>query len=300
MRFQLLLLTLLPLLAASCRSVGSPQIYEDRIDYNEAIVRTRSEELLLNTVRLRYRDTPFFLQVGSVSTQFEWSGSLGLSSDYGRSGGFTGADGALGMRIASRPTVTYQPLQGETFVRQLLSPIQLEHMLLLYHSGWSVRRILSCCTQAMNGIANAPSASGPTPEYEPTFEEFAELAAELRALQCTGGIELGAVEREGRRFLRLAFTPQAEEAAAERVREALGLDAGATEFELVAGAASLAGSERIAINARSLLGVLFFLSQCVEVPDEDIEDGLVTVTRDDGGGAFDWQRVAGGFAHDKL
>ena len=37
--------------------------------YNHAIARTLDEQFLLNLVRLKYRDNPFFLEVSSVTTQ---------------------------------------------------------------------------------------------------------------------------------------------------------------------------------------------------------------------------------------
>src|SRR5262249_13875843 len=47
----------------------------------------------------------------------------------------------------------------------------------------------------------------------------------------------------------------------------------------------------IGLRCRSLLGVLYFLSQSVEVPPEDVQAGLVTVTEDDHGQPFDWSLI---------
>jgi len=51
-----------------CVSVGPRAIRGARFDYNEAVVRTFDEQMLLNLVRLRYRDTPYFLEVSSIAT----------------------------------------------------------------------------------------------------------------------------------------------------------------------------------------------------------------------------------------
>lgn len=50
---------------------------------------------------------------------------------------------------------------------------------------------------------------------------------------------------------------------------------------------------QLMVEPRSLLGILFFLSQAVEVPREDIRKGKVTVTRDEAGDPFDWKEVTG-------
>jgi hypothetical protein len=45
------------------------------------------------------------------------------------------------------------------------------------------------------------------------------------------------------------------------------------------------------LRSRSLLGVLYFLSQSVEVPAQDVQAGLVTVTEDGLGHPFDWSQI---------
>jgi hypothetical protein len=45
------------------------------------------------------------------------------------------------------------------------------------------------------------------------------------------------------------------------------------------------------MRCRSLLGVLYFLSQSVEVPAQDVQAGLVRVTEDDLGHPFDWATI---------
>lgn len=95
------------------------------------------------------------------------------------------------MALSEKPTVTYAPLQGEKFIQHLLTPVRLDTILLLYHSGWSIKRIFHLCLQRINGIKNAPSASGPTPEYAPAYKEFTHVAGLFRKLQLRDGLDLG-------------------------------------------------------------------------------------------------------------
>src|SRR5690606_17304070 len=73
----------------------------------------------------------------------------------------------------------------------------------------------------------------------------------------------------------------------EQVRQALRLRPGESEFRLVTQRAE-PGPGEVAVGARSLLGVLFFLSLAVEPPEAHVRDGLV------GGAQLDWQTVIGG------
>jgi hypothetical protein len=78
---------------------------------------------------------------------------------------------------------------------------------------------------------------------------------------------------------------------AEQLRELLSVDK-SPEYRLVPGRHRRASSE-IAIQGRSLLAVMYFLSQAVEVPATDIEAGKVTRTRSPDGGVFQWSRIVG-------
>ncbi len=70
---------LLALLPGCATRIGPSTIPAARFDYNEKIARSQNDQLLLNLVRLRYRDTPVFLDVGSVIAQYSLSGSAGAS-----------------------------------------------------------------------------------------------------------------------------------------------------------------------------------------------------------------------------
>lgn len=59
------------LLANTGCMLGSRAVRVSQGQYNSAIQQTVSEQLLLNLVRLHYRDPALFTQVTSVSTQFE-------------------------------------------------------------------------------------------------------------------------------------------------------------------------------------------------------------------------------------
>lgn len=290
----------LPVLAAlsGCfTNYGPGTIPPARFDYNERIAQSWNEQLLLNLVRLRYRDTPFFLEVGTVLAQYQVARHAAAAASIGVDQGEPTALGpSLGADFTESPTITYQPLQGEEFVRRLLAPVPGETLMLLGGSGWSIERILLCCVNGLNGIPNLPAAAGPTPAVvraDPRYQEAAHL---LRRLQSDGRLQ--AVRgSDGQPDGRLrVLPPETREPAGpdalDSLRVLLRLDTAATSLEITTDD----GADRPAalrLRLRSLLGAMFFLSQAVDVPPADLEAGLVTDARMPDGTAADWQALTG-------
>ncbi len=176
--------------AVGCQTIGPRSLRTTHPQYNHAISQTLDEQFLLNLVRLKYRDNPFFLEVSSVTTQQSVETEMSASVKFLR-GGDT-LTPSTGMTYKETPTISYAPLRGDQFLKQILSPVPLEAVLILTQSGWSVERVVSICVERVNGLDNASNASGPTPAREPRFEKFQEMVGILRELQLADALELGA------------------------------------------------------------------------------------------------------------
>ena len=89
----------LPLIAAlstfTACSMGPSMLQTTHAGYNGAVQKVIEEELLLNIVRMRYLDSPVFLQISSISATFRFSASVGGS--YGKDEGSTTALTAPGV-----------------------------------------------------------------------------------------------------------------------------------------------------------------------------------------------------------
>jgi hypothetical protein len=88
-----------------------------------ALQQPNDEQILLNLVRLKYRDTPIFIEVSGINSKlsFEASAEAGAEVEESAPGIFTLGGGVA---YATEPVVTYTPLQGEEFIQRLLSPNQ--------------------------------------------------------------------------------------------------------------------------------------------------------------------------------
>ena len=290
MKKSLSLMLSTTLLTSCAVKVGPHNLKTDTMLYNKSLQNTNDSQLLLNLVRMRYRDTPTFLQVGVISAAYEFRKSI--------SGELRSADNILrgGLDLTEKPTITLSPTRGEGYVKEFMGPIAFESLLLI-NTSWPIDRILRCCVQRLNDLKNAPSASGPTPSYPPEFREFKELVEIFRELEKHDGIDIVVVANPNTERNDIAFELDPKVATPEqlnRIWELLGVDPGTYYMKFVPYHGKERGRDEVMVQTRSPISVLYFLSQGVHVPIQDEYNGLVTTTLDEWGNGFNWDEVLDG------
>src|SRR5262245_37613710 len=304
--------SVLLVLASGCATgLGPRALRSERPDYNRQIIRSNDAELLLNLVRLRYNESIFFTGVAGIFAQYAYDATFNAGGTAG-GGNPAGATFGTALDYGEKPTITYTPLTGEEAAARLLAPISIDSIMLFQQAGWSADRLLLLTVQRVNDVVNAPTAGGPTPARKPDFEAFANLAERMERLREARleGVnwvqkkpeaepsapgknkpETTAPGRELRFWIHEPADPLSPLGAdVAAVRRALDLEPGRDEFTITEFPYRRQPSE-VGVDARSLLGVLYFLSQSVEVPPPDVQAGLVTVTEDSLGQPFDWSRI---------
>lgn len=282
-------------LLQGCQSAFGPEsLQRTHPAYNAAITASVNEQMLQNLVRLRYRDVPFFLEIGSVTASL----SVGANADLGGSvtiGGEDSLSSLAGIAYVDSPTISYVPLRGEDLLKSLLSPLQLESILVLTQSGWRISRVFGLCFERINDVRNAPTASGPTPDNEPDYRSFNRLLDALNSLQTRGQIEVGA-QREGDGggiIVKLTANGGDASRGLDQVRTLLGIESDGNQFSLNTNFLEAAANQWT-VRTRSLSSLLYYLSQNVDTPYAHQSAGLVTVTEARGGGVFDWGATPAG------
>ena len=270
-RGTVLLLAVLAM--AGCMSIGPDLMNRDRFDYSNAVAESWKTQMLLNLVKLRYDDTPIFMDVSSVVAGYSATGAVGASASIPtfqgnpNTGTVTGTYGAtVGGTFANNPTISMVPLTGERFARAMMHPIPPVAILSVVQSGLPVEVVFRLAVQAVNGVDNRRVQRF---HVQPAEPEFYALLQELRRIQNSGDIGM---RLDDKQLGHLVFRPgltAAVEGARLRVAKILNLDPAAREYRLVYGVVA-ANDKEIALLTRSIYEVLNDLSTLVVVPEEHV------------------------------
>lgn len=269
-------IALLALLAPACSSLGPNRIPPDQFNYNQAIGQGSNEQMLLNLIRLRYRDVPVFLAVNSVLTQYIYSGAAGVNGSMGTSAGedANSLGASAGLLYIERPTITYSPLSGEKFADQLMTPIPGELIFSLLTSGWPAIDLLAMGMERVGDRRNPlfPGLLSRTGQEQ--SREFREVA----------GLMIEVAQRDGMEMLRgaggddsavsfLVFQESADpETAAliEELKSTLGLSPEIWKFRVTPNVIER-GEKDVTIRVRSLLDLMGYLSGGVQIPPDHFD-----------------------------
>jgi hypothetical protein len=227
--------------------------------------------MLLNLVKLRYADAPVFLEVSSIISGYtlETTLSAQLKFDARNNQSVNGTG-----KYTDRPTITYSPLVGEKFTRELLTPIAPASILSLVQSGWPIDRVFSVCVQSINGIDNRSGTMALSCQADP---QFYEVLAAMKRIQKSGTVGIRVEKRQEEVETILFFEEDTDEPIRQdksTVRQLLGLDPNSNEFRLVQ--ARVAGSpNELAMLTRSVMEILLEIATNVDVPAADLEGGRV-------------------------
>ncbi|MCX6356890.1 MAG: hypothetical protein NT045_03285 [Candidatus Aureabacteria bacterium] len=285
-------------LVCGCRSLGPSALRTTYPQYNETLARNLNQEFLLNLVRLKYRDTPFFLDVSNITSSETMMGKATVSADFNFNP-FANTIVKPGIEgtYSQTPTLSFVPVQGEDFLKKLMSPIPVGTVVLLAQSGVSIPRVFSLCIERINDLDNAARASSLIPEWVPHPDRFNRLVDLLGQLQREDLVQFGRKEagKNNEYLLRIKSGKKYADQVRE-VKELLGMPQDRDTFILAPDILD-GGEDRLAVRTRTVLSVLAFLSHSVEAPPEDIKAGRVVVVRNPDGSEYDWNKLTGRLIH---
>jgi hypothetical protein len=169
----------------SCGIVGPAVLSRGRPAYNEAIARTEDEQMLMAIVHSRYGETVSLLAVTSITANLRVGATLGAEVGIGADENFSGnlVPFSAGAVYEENPTISYAPVQGEQYLKQLLSPIPLDLLTLLVRSLETRGGVFQLLVSRVNDLNNPDFLASPEAQPDARFARFVEL---LSTLEQTG------------------------------------------------------------------------------------------------------------------
>ncbi len=166
---------------SGCSTVGPATISGGRAAYNEALKRTNEQQMLMAVVNRRYGEGTSLLAVSNVTANVRFSANAGFQVGYGSSSSYEGNLVPFGGGFAyeENPTITYTPVQGVKYLRQILKPMPLDILLLYLDSSYQSGIPLLMLAKRVNGISNPDFLPSARAEPDPRFLRLVELLSDL-------------------------------------------------------------------------------------------------------------------------
>ena len=274
----LLNLTLVFFMLSGCAQVGPRVVSHGRADYNEAINRTEDEQMLLSIVKGRYGETFSLLAVSGVAANVRFKSTASVDFGFGPSESYAGnlIPFRGGLAYEENPTITYAPVKGEQYIRNLLSPISPNFLLLSIRTQAYISSSLVLYVNRINDLRNPDFLESPEEKPDLRFRRFVDLNRELSQ---AGVVHWVGDPREEITFdiLITRYAP----AYTEKVREFLSLIGQSMPADLsqdiiipVYFTIKGRGLKGIAITTRSTGDMIQILRAAVQVPEEHLNAGL--------------------------
>ena len=251
---------------SACTNLGPKLIESQKNSYTEIIALSEKQELLSNIVRAKYNVPPVFLQVQTITVAPSLRVQSGTNLSYNSND--SGLVSSLGPSIEYKeePRIIFTPLSGAEFASELLVPTGLVPVYLMLVNGFRFDKVANLALVSINDISNLRSA----PEQE--RNKFKRVIETIQRLIEEDIVYVTVSEKsinEGLSELTVKVNennwPHHELIELTKI---MNLDMQSFD-EISIKMGKRAGINHINVQTRSLLAIINYLSNFVEVPKFD-------------------------------
>lgn len=276
-------------LLAGCGTFGSDYLERNHQAFNRSAREAIDAQMLLNIVRLRYTEPPYFLKVDNITAQM--SRMLGGSYTYDG----VNATSALAAAVKQiyfasfsheeRPTFSYQPLEGKEYTKHILQPLDFKDVYRFIASGWDIARVFRITLQTLGPLHNAYHSNRPVTSTVPKhYKSYRRATYDLSVLEDYVPLSHRLVQIDKEYYIEFTATPSLPDKLADQY----GLPKGTSSFLIGPRASPHATKPILVGQTRSFIGILYYLSKGVDVPESHFNAHLARQTFDKNHVPFNW------------
>lgn len=261
---------------SGCATLGPNTLAAGRGVYNEVIKSTEDEQTLNIIVRDRYSETFGMLAVTNVTASVRAEAHLSADAAIGNRENYAGNLVPLqaGIAYEDNPTISYEPIGGETFIRRMLRPITLEQLVLIARASPENELAMRTLIRSVNGIRNLPAGGN---EQSSKFERFLELWSTLHTAQVLDVVRTD--DEDAGYFVNLVGYGNGYADAVRELLALLGLRKHVPDGRqiLIPLRLSIGGAsdDAIDLETRSVLQVIRVIGRDVDIPTSHLAAGIV-------------------------
>jgi len=167
-----------------------PKLYKSSFtQYNDVVRQTLDEQMLANLVRMRYLESPIFLQVSSLNTSFSVGGNAGVSGTF-PSGEPNSYGANIGGSYSESPTISFSMPESREYYGRLLAPLSAAQVTSLVLAGYDSELVFRTAVRGINGLQNLNADFDYSAEEPAAHAKFREALALIRKLRAEGIVDL--------------------------------------------------------------------------------------------------------------
>jgi len=265
---------------AGCAIVGPREIRNGRLAYNEAITTSNNQQLLMVAVHDRYEENANLLIVSSVTANVHVGATAGVEVGYGPDSNYAGnlVPFSAGMTYEENPTIAYVPVDGGSYVRQLMSPLPIAVLVQFSGASGDAAAVYRSLLSSVNDVANIDAGIAPE-------SKFARFIALMTATSSEGCLHW--VDQTAGRYAIGIDTDRCRGNDARDLLDLLGIAQTNANGPRVVLPVSV-GQGRpdgtgVMLALRSVFELLQILSAAIDVPADDLASGAARPIAGGGG-----------------
>lgn len=167
-----------------------PKLYKTSFtQYNDAVRNTLDEQMLANLVRMRYLESPIFLQVSSLNTSFSVGGNIGADGTF-PSGGSNSFGANIGGSYSENPTISFSMPESQAYYGRLLAPLSADQVTSLVLAGFDSELVFRTTVRGINGLKNLNAEFDSSLKEPLAHARFRETLSLIKKLRADGIIDL--------------------------------------------------------------------------------------------------------------